>query len=74
MGVSAQTMSAVKVRVATSIAAHLAIDTLFAPRQASPDTALWTAAERAPVVTFQTVETDMGPVEVRYVQPFERWD
>lgn len=74
MGVSAQTMSAVKVRVATSIAAHLAIDAMFSPRQASPNTALWTVAESAPVVTWQTVETDVGPVEVRYVQPHERFD
>jgi len=74
MGVSAQSMGAVKMRVATSIAAHLSLDAMFPPRQANPDPALWDVARTAQLVTCQTVETDVGPVEVHYLQPHEHWD
>lgn len=74
MGVSAQSIGAVKVRVATSIAAHLSFDGMFPPRRANPDPALWDVARSAQLVTCQTVETDLGPVEVRYLQPHEHWD
>ena len=67
LGVSAGTASAVRTRLATSIAAHIALGPLLARREADPS--LWQEARHAPLVTHQMVETDAGPVAVRYVQP-----
>ena len=75
MGVSAQSASAVRARLASTIAAQIAAESLLSRspgrRRPATDPRLWAAARGAPVVTRQTVETDMGPVEVRYVQPAE---
>lgn len=67
LGVSGGSASAVRMRLASSIAAHLALGPIMARREADP--ALWSEARRAPLVTHQMVETDAGPVAVRYVQP-----
>lgn len=84
MGVSAESAEAVRLRLACSIAAEVAAartgtlgprrSTRLRARRASSDQRLWDAARHAPLVTCQTVETDAGPVEVRYVQPRERTD
>lgn len=67
LGVSAGSASAVRMRLASSIAAHLALGPIMSRREADP--ALWTEARTATLVTHQMVETDAGPVAVRYVQP-----
>ena len=69
LGVSAGSASEVRMRLATSIAACLA-DRARARRGPS-DPALWDVARASPIVTRQTVETDRGLIEVRYVQPPE---
>lgn len=71
LGVAAGSASALRRRVATSIAAHVSLGSALRPRRAAPDASLWNLARRAPVVALQTVETEFGPVEVRYVQPLE---
>ena len=55
-------------RLAASIAQRLS--TARAARGTS-DASLWDVARASPIVTRQTVETDAGPIEVRYVQPLE---
>src|SRR5688500_17860061 len=75
LGVSAGSASEVRMRLATSIAA--AVGASSAPPQAvrssrgTSDKALWDVARASPIVTRQPVETDAGPIEVRYVQPLE---
>lgn len=71
LGAAAQSASAVRRRLATSIAAHISLAGALRARRATPNKALWEMARNAPVVALQTVETEAGPVEVRYVQPFE---
>lgn len=71
MGVSAQTAPAVRMRLASSIAAHIALDGQLRSNRAPAERGLWDVAREAPLVTRQTVETDLGPVEVRYVLPDE---
>lgn len=71
LGAAAQSASAVRRRIATSIAAHVSLAGALRGRRATPDKALWDIARTAPLVALQTVETEAGPVEVRYVQPFE---
>lgn len=55
-------------RLATSIAQRLTTARLT---RATSDKSLWDVARASPIVTRQTVETDAGPIEVRYVQPLE---
>jgi hypothetical protein len=62
-------------RLATSIAAALGAAPVE-PRghgghRGTRDKSLWDVARQSPIVTRQTVETDAGPIEVRYVQPLE---
>lgn len=71
LGTAAQSASAVRRRLASSIAAHVSLAGTLRARRATPNKALWDIARTAPVVALQTVETEAGPVEVRYVQPFE---
>ncbi len=74
LGVSASSASEVRMRLATSIAASMAPSTAPpAPRsrRGTRDRSLWDVARASPIVTRQTVETDAGPIEVRYVQPLE---
>jgi hypothetical protein len=68
LGVSASTASAVRMRLASSIAAHLALGPMIRD-QREADPSLWKEASDAPLVTHQVVETDAGTVAVRYVQP-----
>ena len=68
LGVSASTASAVRMRLATSIAAHIALGPILRDRREA-DPSLWKEASDAPLVTHQVVETDAGTVAVRYVQP-----
>ena len=68
LGVSASTASAVRMRLASSIAAHVALGPLLKDRREA-DPSLWEEASGAPLVTHQVVETDAGTVAVRYVQP-----
>jgi hypothetical protein len=69
LGVSAGSASEVRIRLAASIATYLT----DRPRQrrVPSDPALWDVARASPIVTRQTVETDRGLIEVRYVQPLE---
>ncbi|MFO0610436.1 MAG: hypothetical protein U0324_45165 [Polyangiales bacterium] len=69
LGVSAGSASEVRMRLATSIAACLADRPR--ERRGPSDPALWDVARASPIVTRQTVETDRGLIEVRYVQPPE---
>jgi hypothetical protein len=69
LGVSAGSASEVRMRLATSIAASLAARP--GSRRGPSDPALWDVARASPIVTRQTVETDRGLIEVRYVQPSE---
>ena len=55
-------------RLASSIAAHIALGPLLNDRREA-DPSLWKEASAAPLVTHQVVETDAGTVAVRYVQP-----
>jgi len=73
LGVSAGSASEVRMRLATSIAACLAeASAARAPERRGPsDPSLWDVARASPIVTRQTVETDRGLIEVRYVQPVE---
>lgn len=75
LGVSATSATEVRVRLATSIAAALACARTppqsMRTRRGTSDKNLWDVARASPIVTRQTVETDAGPVEVRYVQPQE---
>lgn len=71
MAVSAQSASMVRQRLASTIAAHIALGGYMPPRRALVQPELWDVAGAAPLVTRQTVETDHGPVEVRYVQPHD---
>jgi hypothetical protein len=74
LGVSAGTASEVRMRLATSIAEKVAVGGIAsarAPRRSVGNASLWDVARASPIVTRQTVETDAGPVEVRYVQPLE---
>lgn len=72
LGVSAGTASEVRMRIATSIAAAIAPTPPGARgRRGTRDLTLWDVARASPIVTRQTVETDAGPIEVRYVQPLE---
>jgi|GEM_PF-1228515 hypothetical protein len=68
LGVSASTASAVRMRLASSIAAHVALGPIIKD-QREADPSLWKEASAAPLVTHQVVETDAGTVAVRYVQP-----
>jgi len=68
LGVSASTASAVRMRLASSIAAHVALGPILKDRREA-DPSLWKEASDAPLVTHQVVETDAGTVAVRYVQP-----
>lgn len=68
LGVSASTASAVRMRLASSIAAHIALGAIMEGRHEA-DPSLWREASAAPLVTHQVVETDAGTVAVRYVQP-----
>lgn len=76
MGVSAESASAVRARLASTIAQQIALEPWPWPsrrtiRRPAANQALWAAARTAPLVTRQTVETDVGPVEVCYVLPTE---
>ncbi len=75
LDVSAGTASEVRMRLATSIAAELSTAKVEPQRprrtRAKPNRSLWDVAHASPIVTRQTVETDAGPIEVRYVQPLE---
>lgn len=73
LGVSAASASEVRMRLAASIAECLARRDASKgrARRATPDPSLWDMARASPIVTRQTVETDAGLVEVRYVQPPE---
>jgi hypothetical protein len=68
VGVSGESAAAVRMRLACSIATQVATPEQRA-RRAPVDQALWDVARSAPLVVRQTIETDVGPVEVRYVQP-----
>ena len=67
LGVSAGSASAVRMRLASSVAAQIALGPLTQRHEADP--ALWTMAHAGQLVTLQTVETEAGPVAIRYVQP-----
>ncbi len=71
MAVHANSASMVRQRLASHIVAHIALDGDIPPRRALVQPELWDVAGAAPLVTRQTVETDHGPVEVRYVQPHD---
>ncbi len=75
LGVSAGSASEVRMRLATSIAAALGAAPVdpqsHRGRRGTRDKSLWDVARQSPIVTRQTVETDAGPIEVRYVQPLE---
>ncbi|MFO0647429.1 MAG: hypothetical protein U0326_14410 [Polyangiales bacterium] len=72
LGVSAGSASEVRMRLATSIAAAVSPTPRGARgRRGTSDLSLWDVARASPIVTRQTVETDAGPIEVRYVQPLE---
>lgn len=71
LGAAAQNAPALRRRLAASIAAHVSLAGSLRARRAAPNRALWEMVRHAPVVALQTVETELGPVEVRYVQPFE---
>jgi hypothetical protein len=73
LGVSATSASEVRRRVAASIAEFIST-TDAAPQQVksrkgSSDKSLWDIAYASPIITRQTIETDAGLIEVRYVQP-----
>ena len=68
LGVSAGTASAVRMRLASSVAAHVSLGLMLTSSRAV-DSALWEEAGAAPLVTHQVVETDVGAVAIRYVQP-----
>lgn len=71
LGVAATTKPAVKLRLATTVAARISLGSRLPPPKPVDDRALWDVALSAPLVGCQTVETEMGPVEIRYVQPDE---
>lgn len=71
IGVSAQSAATVRMRLASSIAAHIAVDYKFLRRCAPAEKAYWDVAREAPLVKRQLVETEAGPIEVRYVLPAE---
>jgi len=71
LGAAAQSASGVRRRLASSIAAHVSLAGAMRDRRGPSNKALWALARNAPVVSLQTVETEVGPVEVRYVQPLE---
>ncbi len=67
LGVSAGTAPAVRMRLASSVAAQIALGPLGPRREVDP--ALWHVARDAALVTVQTVETEAGPVAIRYLRP-----
>ena len=71
LGAAAQPAPALRRRLAASIAAHVSLAGSVRARREAPNRALWAMVRHAPVVALQTVETELGPVEVRYLQPFE---
>ncbi len=71
LGVAATSKPAVKLRLATTVAARISLGSRLPPPTPVNDRALWDEALSAPLVGCQTVETEMGPVEIRYLQPVE---
>lgn len=71
LGAAAPSAPSLRRRLAATIAAHISLAGSLRARREAPNRALWALARNAPVVAVQAVETELGPVEVRYVQPLE---
>lgn len=71
LGAAASSAPSLRRRFAASIAAHVSLAGSLRARHDAANRALWALARHAPVVAVQAVETELGPVEVRYLQPLE---